>query len=97
MESKVRHLIGNLERNQHITLAHVNPESYPHSDPEPGKVCTMWFIGLVFKKTENLNVDLTYDIHSFTNSGKFLLEFFIFLFYFYYFFLHIKINSFSLI
>uniref|UniRef100_A0A8D8RXI1 Poly(A) polymerase n=1 Tax=Cacopsylla melanoneura TaxID=428564 RepID=A0A8D8RXI1_9HEMI len=31
IESKVRHLVGNLERNPHIFLAHVNPECY--SDP----------------------------------------------------------------
>lgn len=68
VESKVRHLIGNLERNQHITLAHVNPEGFTPIDPEPNKFCTMWFIGLVFAKTENLNVNLTYDIQSFTNS-----------------------------
>lgn len=30
----------------------------------------MWFIGLVFKKTENLNIDLTSDIQSFTAQGK---------------------------
>ena len=30
---------------------------------------TMWFIGLVFKKTENLNIDLTLDIQSFTGQG----------------------------
>ena len=29
----------------------------------------MWFIGLVFKKTENLNIDLTLDIQSFTGQG----------------------------
>lgn len=35
---------------------------------------TMWVIGLVFKKTENsenLSVDLTFDIQSFTDTGKF--------------------------
>ncbi|KDR13292.1 poly(A) polymerase type 3 [Zootermopsis nevadensis] len=68
VESKVRHLILNLERNQHITLAHVNPECFSQLEPEPDKFCTMWFIGLVFAKTENLNVDLTYDIQSFTDS-----------------------------
>lgn len=30
--------------------------------------CSMWFIGLEFEKTENLNVDLTDSIQSFTNS-----------------------------
>lgn len=37
---------------------------------------TMWVIGLVFKKTENsenLSVDLTYDIQSFTDTGIFVL------------------------
>ena len=72
VESKIRLLIRNLDRNQHITLAHINPKSYPRSDPEPGKVCTMWFIGLVFKKTEKLTVDLTLDIQTFYNLGKFL-------------------------
>ena len=30
---------------------------------------TMWFIGLVFEKTENLNIDLTTDIQVFTAQG----------------------------
>ena len=63
-------MIHNLERNQHITLAHVNPECFSQLEPEPDKFCAMWFIGLVFAKTENLNVDLTYDIQNFTDSGK---------------------------
>lgn len=36
----------------------------------------MWVIGLVFKKTENsenLSVDLTYDIQSFTDTGEFCI------------------------
>ncbi|KAJ1519933.1 hypothetical protein ONE63_004168 [Megalurothrips usitatus] len=135
VESKVRHLIVSLERNEHIVLAHVNPECFPHyggselvsstqpatpsptdstgpvenSEPAPdasppsnlstaatattttttttattnnapstpnpppkgGKgdgLGSMWFIGLVFAKTEHLNVDLTYDIQSFTET-----------------------------
>lgn len=70
VESKVRHLIGNLERNQHITLAHVNPDSFPHLDAQADTAtyCSMWFIGLDFLKSENLNVDLTYDIQSFTET-----------------------------
>lgn len=103
VESKIRHLIGHLERNKHITIAHVNPECYnsiplssnngqplalppgtpvpPASEPTPEKpaliqngkmsisnICSMWFIGLVFEKTENLNVDLTQDILSFTTA-----------------------------
>lgn len=30
---------------------------------------TKWFIGLVFVKAENVNVDLTFDIQSFTDIG----------------------------
>jgi poly(A) polymerase len=68
VKSKVRHLVETLERNVHITLAHVNPECFPQLEPEPDKFCTIWFIGLVFAKTENLSVDLTYDIQSFIDS-----------------------------
>lgn len=95
IESKVRHLIGTLERNQHIILAHVNPECFqgpppipppPTSDgtaitQQPNTPCSMWFIGLVFAKTENLNVDLTYDIQSFTNSGRYIFLYQGFLFF----------------
>lgn len=61
---------GTLERNQHIVLAHINPESYNKLEvqSEPNTLCTMWFIGLEFAKTENLNVDLTYDIQAFTEN-----------------------------
>ncbi|CAL7945963.1 unnamed protein product [Xylocopa violacea] len=59
---------GTLERNPHITLAHVNPEAFPPLEPEPEGHCSMWFIGLLFAKSENLNVDLTYDIKSFVDS-----------------------------
>lgn len=33
---------------------------------------SMWFIGIIFKKVENaesVNIDLTYDIQSFTDTG----------------------------
>lgn len=41
----------------------------------------MWFIGIIFKKVENaesVNIDLTYDIQSFTDTGRssyYILEF----------------------
>ena len=114
VESKIRLLIGNLERNQHISLAHVNPKCFDHkkgnsnsnstsnnnnncsqnsSSTEENKTqnsataavpaatgtaasgqatltaspfCSMWFIGLEFERTENLNVDLTESIQNFT-------------------------------
>ena len=34
---------------------------------------SMWFIGIIFKKVENaesVNIDLTYDIQSFTDTGN---------------------------
>ncbi|XP_018332903.1 poly(A) polymerase type 3 [Agrilus planipennis] len=70
VESKVRLLIVTLERNQHITMAHINPESYSQIDSQKdsSQHCSLWFIGLEFSKTENLNVDLTYDIHQFTET-----------------------------
>lgn len=119
VESKIRYLIGNLERNQFISLAHVNPKCFDYERPAPAAVtsttsisskdggnpsqspsesadeksengtentdntssqtelpksilndpqCSMWFIGLEFQRTENLNVDLTDSIQQFTNS-----------------------------
>ncbi|XP_022912441.1 poly(A) polymerase type 3 isoform X2 [Onthophagus taurus] len=71
VESKVRLLIVALERNPHIVLAHINPENFntiePASESNP-HVSTMWFIGLEFAKTENLNIDLTQDIQNFTKT-----------------------------
>uniref|UniRef100_A0A674AN28 Poly(A) polymerase n=1 Tax=Salmo trutta TaxID=8032 RepID=A0A674AN28_SALTR len=69
VESKIRILVGNLEKNEFITLAHVNPQSFP--GPKEKEVSTMWVIGVIFKKmeaSENLNVDLTVDIQSFTDT-----------------------------
>lgn len=110
IESKIRILIGNLERNQHINLAHVNPKCFEKpmgsarkekekavpmevdKDKEKGEksesektpsetpseneesqepapeFCSMWFIGLEFERSANLNVDLTVSIQSFTDS-----------------------------
>ncbi|KAL2081811.1 hypothetical protein ACEWY4_021629 [Coilia grayii] len=73
VESKIRILVGNLEKNEFIMLAHVNAHSFP--GPKEGndkeEFSTMWVIGIVFKKmegSENLNVDLTVDIQSFTDT-----------------------------
>lgn len=73
VESKIRILVGSLEKNEFITLAHVNPQSFPAPSENPDKeeFRTMWVIGLVFKKmenSENLSVDLTYDIQAFTDT-----------------------------
>lgn len=71
VESKIRILVGSLEKNEFITLAHVNPQSFPSPKENKEEFKTMWVIGLVFKKmdsSENLSVDLTYDIQSFTDT-----------------------------
>lgn len=82
VESKVRYLVSNLERNQYISLAHVNPKCFERSQQPPptdksngdssataaeSTFCSMWFIGLEFRKVDNLNVDLTENIQNFTN------------------------------
>ncbi|NWV71039.1 PAPOG polymerase, partial [Malurus elegans] len=73
VESKIRVLVGNLERNEFITIAHVQPQSFPGNEDlykESGYV-SMWFLGLVFKKAESAvktNVDLTHGIQSFTDT-----------------------------
>ncbi|XP_030052053.1 poly(A) polymerase gamma isoform X5 [Microcaecilia unicolor] len=72
VESKIRVLVGNLERNEFITLAHVNPQSFPGNKEHSGdEYVSMWFLGICFKKVENaesVNIDLTYDIQSFTDT-----------------------------
>ncbi|XP_017868494.1 PREDICTED: poly(A) polymerase type 3 isoform X1 [Drosophila arizonae] len=92
VESKVRLLIGNLERIPHIVLAHVNPKCFElkkgaatanNSQNNSGNeddlkqqsaqaavttapYCSLWFIGLEFERSENLNIDLTESIQNFT-------------------------------
>ncbi|KAG4070505.1 hypothetical protein HA402_005737 [Bradysia odoriphaga] len=68
VESKIRLLINNLERNLHIALAHVNPKCFQQIQQLQAPFCSMWFIGLEFEKSENLNVDLTENIQGFTNA-----------------------------
>ncbi|XP_024097062.2 poly(A) polymerase beta [Pongo abelii] len=73
VESKIRILVGSLEKNEFITLAHVNPQSFPapKENPDKEEFRTMWVIGLGLKKPENseiLSIDLTYDIQSFTDT-----------------------------
>eukprot|EP00095_Tigriopus_kingsejongensis_P011624 snap_masked-scaffold638_size121162-processed-gene-0.23 protein:Tk11624 transcript:snap_masked-scaffold638_size121162-processed-gene-0.23-mRNA-1 annotation:"poly polymerase type 3 isoform x1" len=69
VESKVRHLINNLEREVNITLAHVWPKPYPSLEPGREKLCCYWFIGINIKASqpgEQQNLDLTTPIKNFT-------------------------------
>ncbi|XP_022330702.2 poly(A) polymerase beta-like isoform X2 [Crassostrea virginica] len=70
VESKIRLLVGNLERNPCIKLAHVHPSPLGPLNESDGEHLCRWFIGLTFVKIENQNqnVDLTFDIQSFTNT-----------------------------
>lgn len=69
VESKVRYLISNLEHNEHISLAHVNPKRF-ECDKQQTKTSefgSMWFVGIQFKQIEHLNVNLTENIQNFTH------------------------------
>ncbi|XP_063774289.1 poly(A) polymerase gamma isoform X2 [Pseudophryne corroboree] len=73
VESKIRVLVGNLERNEYIMLAHVNPQSFPGSldHCKDNEYMSMWLLGIIFKKVENaesVNIDLTLDIQLFTDT-----------------------------
>ncbi|XP_009872428.1 PREDICTED: poly(A) polymerase gamma, partial [Apaloderma vittatum] len=73
VESKIRVLVGSLERNEFITIAHVKPRSFPGNqelNKRSGYV-SRWFLGIAFMKVENtqgVNIDLTYVIQSFTDA-----------------------------
>nr|XP_039259079.1 poly(A) polymerase beta-like [Styela clava]XP_039259080.1 poly(A) polymerase beta-like [Styela clava] len=68
VESKIRILVGCLERNDHILIAHINQKSYSCVEESPKHV-TRWFLGLQFMKDlQNTNINLTHDIQSFTDT-----------------------------
>ncbi|XP_054239730.1 poly(A) polymerase gamma [Indicator indicator] len=73
VESKIRVLVANLERNEFITIAHVKPQAFPGKQEihKQNECVSMWFLGIVFKKVENaerVNIDLTSVIQSFTDT-----------------------------
>ena len=79
MESKIRILVLNLEKKNFVSLAHVNPKAYttePTSNV-PGHVnsffSSRWFIGIAFDQNAltTTNVDLTFEIQNFSQTGKF--------------------------
>ena len=70
VESKVRHLVGNLEREA-IDLAHVWPKTYPSLEPGRETSCCYWFIGLQLRTARKedgtpQSLDLTVPIRKFT-------------------------------
>ncbi|GIX70780.1 poly(A) polymerase alpha [Caerostris extrusa] len=68
VESKIRILITHLERHPSIELAHVHPQTYTPLEAEADVYQSMWYMGLKFNKSENINVDLTHDIQQFSDS-----------------------------
>ncbi|KAM7382299.1 hypothetical protein PAMA_012926 [Pampus argenteus] len=71
VESKIRLLVGILERNEHISLAHTNVQSFPGSTMVNNKkrMRTMWLIGVRFKEGhEKLKINLTPDLLSFSDT-----------------------------
>ncbi|XP_045917427.1 poly(A) polymerase type 3-like isoform X4 [Micropterus dolomieu] len=70
VESKIRFLVGTLERNVHISLAHANLQSFPGSRKvnDKGGMSTMWLIGLNMEESKNMKINLTSDLLSFTNT-----------------------------
>lgn len=71
VESKIRILVGHLERCQHLASAHINPSSYPHVDKDQNPFKTQWLIGLdIAKQTDKsqpINLDLTDPIQRFVS------------------------------
>ncbi|XP_022612748.1 poly(A) polymerase beta [Seriola dumerili] len=74
VESKIRLLVGILERNVHVSLAHVHLQPFhgPGKDNNKEGVITTWMIGLslVFNTdgSKNQKIDLTPDLLSFTET-----------------------------
>jgi len=68
VESKVRHLVANLEREA-ISLAHVWPKSYRSLVEGCDKICCYWFIGIKVEMKDGAGgqLDLTTPIKAFTD------------------------------
>jgi len=66
VESKVRHLISNLER-ENISLAHVWPKPFPALAEDHAKTTCYWFVGLVVGGSAGAHLDLTTPIKNFSD------------------------------
>ncbi|TKS73130.1 Poly(A) polymerase alpha-B [Collichthys lucidus] len=68
VESKLRHLVGTLEKNVTISLAHVNSQSTtgPTNENDKG-LSTTWQIGFLINTEMSKDIDLTYDLLSFSD------------------------------
>jgi len=68
LESKIRLLVQQLERQPAIKLVHLNPNSFDNLLDDSQR--TLWFIGLDLDKHKGLNIDLTVDIANFVANVK---------------------------
>nr|XP_026692394.1 poly(A) polymerase beta isoform X2 [Ciona intestinalis] len=72
VESKIRILVGYLERNDYILIAHINQTGYPQEVKEKDVTTAYvnrWFLGLRFvKDLISTNINLTHDIQAFTDT-----------------------------
>lgn len=71
VESNIRKLVNDLEKNEYILIAHVNTEAVELPPEPPGhspRFISRWFLGLSFFKTEvQPSINLTADIQKFTD------------------------------
>ncbi|AWO95712.1 putative poly(A) polymerase type 3-like [Scophthalmus maximus] len=78
VESKVRLLVGTLERNAHIAIAHVNiqPFSGPEKTGDREGMSTKWLIGLFLKRdrSKNQRIDLATSLLSWSDTVYSLAE-----------------------
>ncbi|KAM9356762.1 poly(A) polymerase type 3-like [Symphorus nematophorus] len=80
VESKIRLLVGNLERNVYVSSVHVNLQSFAaptrsNGNDKEGK-STTWLLGLHFntQTLQNKSIDLTFTLTSFRNTIQLMAE-----------------------
>ncbi|XP_059213151.1 poly(A) polymerase type 3-like isoform X2 [Centropristis striata] len=76
VESKIRLLVGTLERNVEISRAHVHLQSFPVPRNAEEGINTRWLIGLIFNTdgSRDQNIDLTLNFLSFSDTMYSLAE-----------------------
>ncbi|XP_076592802.1 poly(A) polymerase type 3-like [Chaetodon auriga] len=72
LESKIRLLVGSLERNRIVSLAHINQTSItaPLNDKDKGGLSTTWYIGLLLNMEESKSItkDLNISLMTFIDT-----------------------------
>ncbi|XP_035220821.1 poly(A) polymerase type 3-like [Stegodyphus dumicola] len=68
VESKIRILISQVERQPYVNFVHVSPETFTNFKAEPSSYSSAWFMGLQFSQTEKIKLNLTPEVQVFTNT-----------------------------